>query len=90
MAILTIPNTFINGTAAIASEVNANFTAVKTFAEGLSDGTNIDASAITTAKLADGSVTTVKLANDSVTADKLAQSIADQLDNIVLEVQVFS
>ena len=41
MATLTIPNSFINGTAAVATEVNANFTAVKTFAEGIAAGTNI-------------------------------------------------
>lgn len=35
MATLTIPNSFVNGTAAIASEVNANFSAIKTFAEQL-------------------------------------------------------
>lgn len=95
MAILTIPNTFINGTAAIASEVNANFTAVKTFSEGLSDGTNIDAGAIVTGKLADDAVTTAKLANASVTADKLAANVASQLaagdsDAVVLGSQVFS
>lgn len=95
MAILTIPNTFINGTAAIASEVNANFTAVKTFSEGLSDGTNIDAGAIATAKLADSAVTTAKLANNSITFEKLAENIAAQLaagdsDAVVLGSQVFS
>lgn len=52
MATLNIPNSFVNGTPAIASEVNANFNAVKTFAEGLAAGTNIDDGAITYAKLA--------------------------------------
>ena len=42
MATLSIPNNFINGTVAVATEVNANFTAVKTFVEGISAGTNID------------------------------------------------
>lgn len=51
MATLNIPNTFTNGTPAIATEVNANFNAVKTFAEGISAGTNIDDGAITFAKL---------------------------------------
>jgi len=54
MATLTIPNSFINGTAAVATEVNANFTAVKTFAEGIAAGTNIDDGAITYSKLAAG------------------------------------
>jgi len=51
MATLNIPNTFTNGTPAIATEVNANFNAIKTFAEGISAGTNIDDGSITFAKL---------------------------------------
>lgn len=51
MATLNIPNTFTNGTPAVATEVNANFNAVKTFTEGISSGANIDDGAITYAKL---------------------------------------
>ena len=54
MATLTIPNSFINGTTAVATEVNANFTAVKTFAEGLAAGTNLDDGSIVYSKLAAG------------------------------------
>lgn len=54
MATLTIPNSFTAGTSALSSQVNANFTAVKTFAEGISSGTNIDSGAITAAKLDSG------------------------------------
>jgi hypothetical protein len=61
MATLSIPNTFINGTTAVATEVNANFTAVKTFAEGISDGTNLDDGSIVFSKL-DAGVTTSLLA----------------------------
>ena len=50
MSTLNIPHNFTNATAAIATEVNANFVAVKTFSEGLADGTNID----------DGSIAYVK------------------------------
>jgi len=64
MATLTIPNTFINGTAAVATEVNANFTAVKTFAEGIAAGTNIDDGAITYSKL-DANVASQLAAGDS-------------------------
>lgn len=52
MATLSIPNSFVNGTPAVATEVNANFNAVKTFVEGISAGTNIDDNVITYAKLA--------------------------------------
>jgi hypothetical protein len=51
MATLTIPYNFTNNTAAIATEVNQNFLNVKTFAEALAAGTNID----------DGSIAYVKL-----------------------------
>lgn len=51
MATLNVPNTFVNGTPAVATEVNANFNAVKTFVEGLAAGTNIDDGAITYSKL---------------------------------------
>ena len=51
MATLTIPYSFINGTTAVAAEVNGNFTAVKTFVEALAAGTNINAGAITSGSL---------------------------------------
>jgi hypothetical protein len=51
MATLNVPNTFVNGTPAVATEVNANFNAVKTFVEALAAGTNIDDGAITYSKL---------------------------------------
>jgi hypothetical protein len=52
MATLTFTNTFTNGTAAVATEVNANFNDVKVFTEGIAAGTNIDDGAITYSKLA--------------------------------------
>jgi len=61
---LSIPYSFTNGTVAEAGEVNSNFTAVKTFVDGLATGANIDSAAIITAKIA----------NDAVTADKLADT----------------
>lgn len=59
MATLSIPNTFTNGTAAIATEVNANFNAVKTFSEAVAAGTNIDDGAITYSKLAAAAITSL-------------------------------
>lgn len=98
MATLNIPNTFVDATTAEASEVNANFIAVKQFAEGLADGSNIDAGAITSTKLAtsavvegkiaSGAVTTAKIADDAVTAAKLAGDVPSY-DQIVLAGQVF-
>ena len=42
MSTLTIPNSFNNGTAAVATEVNANFNAVKSIVEATTAGSNID------------------------------------------------
>lgn len=52
MATLTVPYSFVDGTAIVASEMNSNFTAVKSFVEGISSGTNIDAGSIAANKLA--------------------------------------
>lgn len=79
---LTIPHSFVNNTIAEAAEVNGNFTAVKQFVDALQDGTGIDSSAITSAKIAAsavteakiavGSVTNTRIAADAVTTDKLS------------------
>jgi hypothetical protein len=84
MATLIIPNTFVNGTAAIASEVNANFTEVKTFVEALAAGTNLDANAVTESKILDQNITYAKLSS-SVT-----NIIAIGNDQSILSGQVFS
>jgi hypothetical protein len=76
MATLTIPNTFNNGATIVAAEHNANFTAVKSFAEALSAGTNIDAGAITTSALANSSVTTDRIATYAVTGVKIEPNVA--------------
>lgn len=88
MATLNIPNTFVDGEVAEASEVNGNFTAVKQFAEGLSDGTNIDAGAVTAAKLASNSVVEAKIASGAVTVPKLAAAVFSS-DQMILGNQVF-
>lgn len=65
MATLSIPNTFTNGTPAVATEVNANFNAVKVFTEAIAAGTNIDDGAITYAKLAAAAVTALSASGDN-------------------------
>jgi hypothetical protein len=65
MATLTIPNTFTNGTPAVATEVVENFNNVKVFAEALAAGTNIDDGAITYAKLAAAAVTALTTSGDN-------------------------
>ena len=82
MATLTIPNTFVTGNVIDANQMNANFTAVKTFAESTTTGTNIDAGAIGTAALADGSVTTIKIATGAVTTTTIAASVTLTTPNI--------
>jgi hypothetical protein len=61
MATISGLNTFTAGTPAQASEVNTNFGIVKSFAEGLSTGANLDA----------GSVSQDKLGAQSVNSDKI-------------------
>lgn len=75
MATVNYDYSFTPNTAAKATEVNANFNKIKQFTEDISTGVNIDAGAISTAKIADAAVTTAKIANASVTVDKLANAV---------------
>jgi microcystin-dependent protein len=61
MATFSYTNLFTAGTPAVASQVNTNFNDVRTFAQGISTGTNIDASAISEAKIANNAVSYPKL-----------------------------
>ena len=76
MATLTFTNTFVNGTAAVATEVNANFNDVKTFTEGIAAGTNIDSGAIAYSQISTAAVTSITTAISST-------------DQIVLGSQIF-
>ena len=90
---ITIPHSFTSGAIAEATEMNANFNAVKAYVDGISDGTNIDSSAITNAKLATSAVTTTKIADGTVTYLKLDSTTVlaglAENDQIVLSGQVF-
>jgi hypothetical protein len=81
MATLNIPNVFANATTADATEVNANFNAIKSLVEAKLVDTDgvvqantaaIANSAVTTAKIADGAVTAVKIAGGSISTSYLA------------------
>jgi hypothetical protein len=90
---ITIPHSFTSGAIAEASEVNANFNAVKAYVDDISTGTNIDSSAISNAKLATNAVSTTKIADGSVTYLKLDSvtvlaGLADN-DQMILSGQVF-
>ena len=61
MATFSYTNLFTAGTPAVATQVNTNFNDVKTFAQGISTGTNIDSSAISEAKIANNAVSYAKL-----------------------------
>jgi hypothetical protein len=71
MATLNGLYSFTPSTAAKASEVNANFNAVKAFVDAITTGANIDGSAITEAKINNAAVSEVKIANNAVTTDKI-------------------
>ena len=82
MATLTIPNSYAPGEVIEANEMNANFTAVKNFAEGLSTGANFDAGAINTEDIAASAITEAKLASAVVTTSKIAASVTLTTPNI--------
>lgn len=82
MASLNIPYSFVNGTTADASQVNSNFSAVKTFVESqlvTADGSVKATSSSYTAS----SVNTAALADDAVTAAKLADASVDVTTAVV-------
>lgn len=72
MATVFIPNVFVAGTPAVATEVNQNFTAITTQVNGNLDATNLADGAVTTNKIVDLAVTTGKIANLGVTEGKIA------------------
>jgi hypothetical protein len=74
MATISGLNTFTAGTPAQASQVNTNFGIVKSFAEGLSTGTNIDSGSISNEKLSPNAVTSDKILNGTIVADDLASN----------------
>lgn len=73
---MTVPamNIISNGSPADATEVEENFNILEAYCNGLSDGTNIDADAITNDMLADNSVDTDQIADNAVTTAKQARA----------------
>jgi len=65
MAVLTIPNTFIEGQPAPPNQVNENFTAVQAVVNALNED-NLDTDAVGTDEIQDNAVTNAKMADDSV------------------------
>lgn len=82
MATLTIPNSYAPGEVIEAGEMNANFTAVKNFAEGLSTGAGFDAGAINTEDIAASAITEAKIATAAVTTSKIVSSVTLTTPNI--------
>ena len=74
MATISGLNTFTAGTPAQASQVNTNFGLVKSFAEGLSTGVNIDSGVISNSKLSAGAVTSDKILDATIVSGDLAAS----------------
>lgn len=72
MAVITIPNVFAGGGAAVATEVNANFTAITAQVNGNLDSTNIGAGAIVNSLIAANAITNTKISNNAVTETKIS------------------
>lgn len=75
MTAITGLNIFTAGTPAKSSEVNNNFNIIKTFAEGLSTGANLDAGSVSATKIATNAITSDKIVNNSILMEDLAASL---------------
>lgn len=73
MATLTVPYSFVPATSIVASEMNSNFGAVKTFVEALAAGTNLDTGSIASSKLA---AATIQLLAPTGSINAYAGSVA--------------
>lgn len=75
MASVSSLTTFLDGSTAVAAEVNSNFTKIKTFVE--SALVQVDGSVKAgTAAIADSAITTAKINNGSITAEKISSALA--------------
>ena len=88
MASLSIPHSFTNNTVASATEVNANFANVKSFAESavvqvdgsVQAGTTAIANlAVTSGKIADSAITSAKIADGTIVLGDLAAALVTYL-----------
>lgn len=83
MASLSIPNSFTNNTVASATEVNANFTSVKSFAE--SAVVQIDGSVqAPTIAIADGAITSAKILDGTIINGDINASAAIAYSKLAL------
>lgn len=81
MTTLSVPNTLTPGTPEDISDVEDNFTAIETWANGNIDATNLAANAVTTAKITNANVTDAKLASPNNSAYKTLVTAANVMSD---------
>lgn len=78
----SVTYTFDNGDPIVAAEHNTNFNDLVNYCNGLSAGTNIDPSAITTAKIQAAAITSSLIATGAVTGTKIETGVTLTTPNI--------
>lgn len=72
---LSVPHTFVSGTSALASEVNANFQAIEDLVNGRLDGANLEADSVSSLHLMPNSVGANEIDTGVVGSSELAETV---------------
>jgi hypothetical protein len=82
-ATLSIPNTFVGGQTIFASQMNANFTAIRDVVNNLDDANYANDSMTASSKIIDGTIDLAAMGTDSVDASKIKALSVDVSEMIL-------